>query len=271
MQIAVDAHGTWWDPERSAGLVVTGDGGDLCSRLTSRLTAAGAPADEAWLGSWAGADEAAQRVIDGWISFAPELTEVAVARRLVAALPDGATLVVSSSMPIRDVEWYGAARHGVRVLANRGANGIDGVVSTAVGVATAGAGPTSLLIGDVALLHDTNGLLGLAARDLDLTLVVVDNRGGGIFSFLPQASTLPADRFELLFGTPHEVDLPSLLAVHGIPALAVEGGDADGYGSALRAALTTSGTQAVVVRTDRAANVDSHDTIHRAISAAIGG
>ena len=103
------------------------------------------------------------------------------------------------------------------MLANRGANGIDGVVSTAVGVALSGV-RTTLLIGDVAFLHDTNGLLGLAARGVDLTIVVVDNDGGGIFSFLPQRTSLPGDRFEQLFGTPHGVDLVAVARAHGVDA-----------------------------------------------------
>src|SRR3546814_16340475 len=90
-------------------------------------------------------------------------------------------------MPIRDVESFVEPGRPIAVHANRGANGIDGVVSTAVGVAVASGAPTALLIGDVAFLHDSNGLLGLSARDLDLVVVVVDNDGGGIFSFLPQA------------------------------------------------------------------------------------
>ncbi len=145
-----------------------------------------------------------------------------MARALVAALPDGSTLVSSSSMPVRDVEWYSAPRAGVRHLANRGANGIDGVVSTAVGVALATGGPTALLIGDIALLHDTNGLLGLRARDADLTVVVVDNDGGGIFSFLPQAASVERTRFEQLFGTPHGVDPLALAAAHGLSTAEVE-------------------------------------------------
>ena len=165
-------------------------------------------------------------------------------------------------MPVRDVEWYAAPRDGLRHVANRGANGIDGVVSTAVGVALGSAAPTALLIGDIALLHDTNGLLGLREREADLTIVVVDNDGGGIFSFLPQATEVPADRFEQLFGTPHGVDLASLAAAHGLPAADLEDlGDLPGF--------IGDGPSLVRVRTDRAANVAVHQAIHEAVLAAL--
>jgi 2-succinyl-5-enolpyruvyl-6-hydroxy-3-cyclohexene-1-carboxylate synthase len=152
-------------------------------------------------------------------------------------------------------------------VANRGANGIDGVLSTAVGVALASGGPTALLIGDLALLHDAGALLGLAEREVDLAVVVVDNRGGGIFSFLPQAGALPTARFERLLATPHAVDLASLVAVHGLPALRVH--DADGLGPALTAAVVTPGPLVVVAPTDRAANVAVHDQLHAAVATAV--
>jgi 2-succinyl-5-enolpyruvyl-6-hydroxy-3-cyclohexene-1-carboxylate synthase len=171
-------------------------------------------------------------------------------------------------MPVRDVEWYAPARTGLRVLANRGANGIDGVVSTAVGAATAGDGPVTALVGDLAFLHDTNALLGLAARDLDLTIVVVDNRGGGIFSFLPQASALAAERFEHLFGTPHDVDLANLAAVHGVQAITVHA--PDGLAPALHVARDAPGAHVLVVPTDRRANVAVHDAVHAAVAASLG-
>src|SRR5262249_23645226 len=154
-------------------------------------------------------------------------------------------------MPVRDLEWYGAPRSGVRVLANRGANGIDGVTSTAVGVALAGAS-TALLIGDVALLHDSNGLLGAARRGIDLTIVAVDNTAGGVFSFLPQRGAAAADRFELLFGTPHGVDLAQHAAVHGIDTEVVA--VADDLGPAVAKAVDRGGVRLVLARTDRAAN-----------------
>lgn len=193
------------------------------------------------------------------------VTEPGVARELVAALPDGAWLVVSSSMPIRDVERYASPQSSVRVVANRGANGIDGVVSTAVGVAIGTGGPTALLIGDLALLHDSNGLLGAASRDIDLVCVVVDNDGGGIFSFLPQARALPADRFERLFGTPHGLDLVALAAAYGVETRAVDADLADH----VRDALGKGGVHVLVARTDRDANVDVHRRLDRAVATAV--
>jgi 2-succinyl-5-enolpyruvyl-6-hydroxy-3-cyclohexene-1-carboxylate synthase len=254
-QVAVQARGRWIDPDRTAEIVVAGDPARLVAALAKRLggaAASGAP----WLARWARAEEFAQRAIEDRISSLDASSEPAVARRLLASLPDGAALVVSSSMPVRDLEWFGAPRLGVDVFSNRGANGIDGVVSTAVGVALARRSPTALLIGDVALLHDTNGLLNAATRGIDLTIVVVDNDGGGIFSFLPQATELGADVFERLFGTPHGVDVAALAAVHGIPEVADAG--------------EGSGVRLVRVRTDRAENVTVHEELNRAVVDALG-
>jgi 2-succinyl-5-enolpyruvyl-6-hydroxy-3-cyclohexene-1-carboxylate synthase len=179
-------------------------------------------------------------------------------------------------MPIRDVEWFSVPRVGLRTLSNRGANGIDGVVSTAVGVALAAQGwpagpgrpgPTALLIGDVAFLHDTNGLLGAVRRGIDLTIVVVDNDGGGIFSFLPQADVLATGPFEQLYGTPHGVDLVGLAAAHGVGSRVVDRQVDVAPAVAESAAL--GGVHLVLVRTDRAANVAVHDELHAAAAAAL--
>jgi 2-succinyl-5-enolpyruvyl-6-hydroxy-3-cyclohexene-1-carboxylate synthase len=170
-------------------------------------------------------------------------------------------------MPVRDVEWYAAPRDGIRIESNRGANGIDGVVSTAVGVALGTGGPTALLIGDVAILHDANGLLAAASRGIDLTVVVVDNDGGGIFEFLPQASSVERPRFEQLFGTPHDVDVLALAAAHGLPGLDVLA--ADDLAPVVAASVREGGVRVIRVRTDRQANVTLHDELHRAVAAAI--
>ena len=268
--LVVDPHGAWLDPDRTGELLVTGDPGAWAGALLDALpgTPPGvAPADDGrWLASWAAGEAAAQAAIARVVSGGGA-TDPHVARTVAAALTDGATLVVSSSMPVRDLEWYAAPRHGLRVLANRGANGIDGVTSTAVGVAATG-GRTALLIGDLAFLHDANGLLGLAARGLDLTIVVVDNRGGAIFSFLPQRTLLPAERFEQLFGTPHDVSLADLVAAHGLAAVTVH--DPELLGATVAALTAAGGSHVVVVGTDRAANVAVHDAIHEAVAAALG-
>ena len=190
-----------------------------------------------------------------------------MARALTEALPPGAQLVVSSSMPVRDVEWYGGARADITVLANRGANGIDGVIATAIGIALATRLPTALLIGDIAFLHDSSALVGLAARGVDLTIVVVDNDGGGIFSFLPQATALPHERYEQLFGTPHGADVVALAAAHGLPAEEVA--SIDDLHRHLEAGGRSTGqgrTRVFRIGTDRAANVRVHEELHRAVA-----
>ena len=257
-QVAVHPHGRWIDPDHTAAHVVHADPTAVCTALARTI---GRP-DPGWAGSWRSADDAAREAIDAVIAGHPEPTEPGIACDTMAAVPEGGTLVVSSSMPVRDLEWFAAPRAGVTVLANRGANGIDGVVSTAVGVALAEPRrATVALVGDVALLHDTNGLLRLADRPVDLTLVVVDNDGGGIFSFLPQARSgaVPAERFEQLFGTPHGVDLPVLAAAHGI--MTIEPAGAAEVRPAISASVSAGGVRLVRVRTDRAANVAVHDEI----------
>jgi 2-succinyl-5-enolpyruvyl-6-hydroxy-3-cyclohexene-1-carboxylate synthase len=142
------------------------------------------------------------------------------------------------------------------------------VVSTAVGIALSSKTPAALLIGDIALLHDSNGLLNLIRRDVQLKVIVVDNEGGGIFSFLPQASALEPAQFEQLFGTPHGVDLAMLAHAHGLPVL--EASDDLTVGLAVEASLATGGVHIVLARSDRTDNVALHDALHQTgIAAAV--
>ncbi len=266
-QVQLSGSPAWIDPDRNATVLVHADVTATTAALASTLYGRGGSATP-WLARWAHAERRAQEALDAAIADLPDPTEPGTARSLVASLPEGSTLVVSSSMPARDVEWYGRPRTGLRVLSNRGANGIDGVTSTAVGVAVANQGhPTALLIGDIAFLHDANGLLGAAARGIDLTIVVVDNAGGGIFSFLPQASALTDERFELLFGTPHDVSIPTLAAAHGVPVSGVD--RADELAPAVTEAVAAGGVRLLHVRTDRAANVTIHAQLHTAVRAAL--
>jgi 2-succinyl-5-enolpyruvyl-6-hydroxy-3-cyclohexene-1-carboxylate synthase len=264
-QVLVDPAGGWLDPGRSASLRLTADPSALLAAVAARLDGRG---PGPWLGQWLAAEGLAREAIDGLLEEWTEPFEGRVARDLVAWMPDGGTLVVGSSMPVRDVDAFARPREGLRLLANRGLSGIDGFVATALGVAAAGEEPVAALCGDLTLLHDASSLLGAAGRPRGAVLVVCDNDGGGIFSFLPQAR-LPAELFEPLFGTPHGLDLAALAAAARVPSRVVE--KAAELVPALDAALASGGTQLVVVRGDRAANLARHLALTAAVAAAVGG
>jgi 2-succinyl-5-enolpyruvyl-6-hydroxy-3-cyclohexene-1-carboxylate synthase len=260
-QVLVDPHGSWPDPERAAARVIAAEPDALLAQAAKVL----APRDGQWARTWSSAEARARKAMDAVLDSIPEPTEPRAARDVSAALPDGATLFVSASMPVRDLDWCMAPRSGLRVIANRGANGIDGSVSTALGVALASKSPTVALLGDLALLHDQNGLLTARHENVDAVLVVLNNDGGGIFSFMPQ-SELPR-HFERLFITPHGLDLSNIAATFDC-----------GYERVLSAAelepavisrLDEGGTHIVEVRTDRAENVAIHQRVWRAVRDAL--
>jgi 2-succinyl-5-enolpyruvyl-6-hydroxy-3-cyclohexene-1-carboxylate synthase len=259
-QVGIDPWGRRFDPGGSLDALVCA----LPERVLAGLVSAiGEPGPAAWRELWMDADRQAEKALTEAIEVGP-FDEPSVARIVTAtAVERDLEVVVSSSMPIRDVEWFGV--RGKRVHANRGANGIDGMISTTVGVALGRHRPTVGLLGDLAFLHDTNGLLLLRAHpDLDCTLVVVDNDGGGIFHFLPQREALEAARFEQLFGTPQRLDLLAVADAHGVPAELV--GSAD----ELRDRLSESfGPRVLVVRTDRERNVEDHRRLHDAVAVAL--
>lgn len=195
------------------------------------------------------------------------MSEPGVARALLAGAPAGTRVMVASSMPVRDVEWFGPPSFDCEVLSNRGANGIDGVLSTAIGVALSGV-PAIALLGDLAFLHDAGALVGLNSRDISLTVLVVDNNGGGIFSFLPQASALPAETFERYWGTPQDADLLSIAAGYGVAA---QGIDSRSGLDDLIAGAGKPGVRVAIVRSDRADNVVAHERLNAAVGKAAAG
>ena len=262
-QLLVDPDGAWRDPQRGVGQRMVADPTTLLEAVTASLGTGHTRSD--WLDGWLAAERRARRAIDDLLDSWSTPFEGRVARDLVAGVPHGTTLVAGSSMPVRDLESFAPARPGLRFVANRGASGIDGFTSTVLGVAAGGGSPVVALCGDLTVLHDLGGLVGAARRGLDAVLVVLDNDGGGIFSFLPQAG-LP-EHFELLFGTPHGTDLVAVAAALGVPARrATAAGEVV---SALEAARAEGGLQLVVVPTDRVDNVTRHAQVWAAVAEAL--
>ena len=284
-QVVVDGDGGWREPaigpttfvhaDASATAHALADALGVGERRTGGSRLRPVPArGHRWLDAWLAADRAADRALRGWLARttdAGEPFEGAPFAHLADLLPDGGILWAGSSMPVRDMDaWLPAGPRAIRPLASRGANGIDGVVSAALGAASTGA-PVVLVIGDVALLHDLSGLVAARRLGLAATIVVVNNDGGGIFSFLPQATAarpdagLPA-HFEELFGTPHGIDLGPLVVALGAEHRAVAPAE-------LRSALETSvgapGLRVIEVRTDRARNVALHREAAAAVAASL--
>ena len=254
-QVALDPEAAWQDP---AGVLSETIAADPVATLGAWAAAAG-PAEPAWLTRWREADAALTTAVDAGLGS--ELSEPLVARRLGDWLGPEAALVVAASMPIRDVELYlGSGDALPRVLANRGANGIDGTVSTALGVAAAHPGPTVLLIGDVALAHDIGGLLAARRLGLALTIVLLNNDGGGIFSFLPVADQ--GDVFTEHIATPHGLDFSHAGALYGCGYTVAP--DLAALEQAVRdATAQRAATTIIEVRTNRDANL----ALHRRIAA----
>jgi len=255
VQVRLDPEEGWQDPD---GVVET----MLVADPVATLDALDASADPAWLRSWRLADEAAARAIAATLGDA--LSEPLVAAQLGADLPATATCFVASSMPVRDVETFWPARDAPpRALSHRGANGIDGTVSGALGAAAGGAGPVVLLIGDVALAYDLGALASATRLGLSLTIVLLNNDGGGIFSFLPVARE--RDAFEEHVATPHGLDFARAAALYGCAYTRADDP------AALRTALDAAGdgVALIEVRTDRDENVALHRRVWAAVADAL--
>jgi 2-succinyl-5-enolpyruvyl-6-hydroxy-3-cyclohexene-1-carboxylate synthase len=289
-QVALDPEGNWQDPDAT-----------ICSSFALEpaaslweLSDAVRPVDPDWLAGWRSADERAAEAILGVLG-ADGLSEPAVAAELGVLLPAEATLFVASSMPVRDIESFWPARPDPpRVLCNRGANGIDGTVSAAFGATAAGEGPTVLLIGDVALAHDIGGLLAATRLGLELTIVLLNNEGGGIFDFLPVAGSqiaraavrgnepgsrvTPAGRdtsneedlYTHHIATPTGLDFAKAAALYGLTYERVS--DIFAFRAALVRAFEDGPRQAqpraqiIEVRTERAQNVELHRRLWGAVA-----
>ena len=251
-QVVVDPHAAWHDPGRSARSIVVADPTAVCEAL------AGSAAPGGWLTGWLDADARAGAAL------APTGGEPAAYTAIAPLLADGDTVWVASSMPIRDVEtFFPGLQAGVRFLSNRGANGIDGTVSSALGASLVTEGRTWVLTGELALLHDLGGLAAAARAGAALTIVCVNNGGGGIFDFLPVAGHADTGDYEAEIATPSGLDLGHAAAIAGLEHTVC------GNPEEIRAAAAR-GPVLAEIRGDRDENVRIHADAHAAVAAALG-
>lgn len=224
----------------------------ISAHVEELTTDAAAPVDESYIQLWRRSETTVQRILAEALSR-PEIIEPRATKLLASHLPEGSALFVASSMPVRDVEYFWPANNrGIRFYFNRGANGIDGTLSCAMGVAHGGV-PTVLLTGDLALLHDTNGFLQREKFRGSLTIVLINNNGGGIFEHLPVAQFDPP--FESFFATPQKVDFARLCSAYGVEHVAVGGW---GQFIELISILPAKGMRVLELHTDR-----KHDAAFR--------
>ena len=247
-QVAFDPEGAWQDPATVVSEVLDAD---PAAWARAAAGAGDGVRGGAWLDAWRAADAAAADGIAA--TLGDTLSEPGVARAL-ASLPAEVTVFTASSMPVRDVETFWPALDAPpRVLAHRGANGIDGTLAAAFGAAAAG-GRVVVHLGDVALAHDLGALLTARRLGIALTIVLVDNAGGGIFDFLPVATQ--TDAYEEHVATPTGLDAERVAALFGLDYEPV---------TALGAIREAPGTL-LHVRTDRAGNVALHRRVHDAVA-----
>jgi 2-succinyl-5-enolpyruvyl-6-hydroxy-3-cyclohexene-1-carboxylate synthase len=248
-QVVFDPSFGWNQPTRAAVVIVRTDPIALANDLAGAVDE-GERGD--WAERWRAADRAAADAIASELEAASELSEPAVHAGLGELYADGDLVYTASSMPIRDQEAFlrpGSA--AVRFLANRGANGIDGLISSGIGAAAATGSPTWIVTGDLGVFHDSNGLAALRDASAPVRIVVLDNGGGGIFELLPQAEQLDRDDFEALFATPVDIDAGGLAALHGLAHARVES-------LSELADAARSDTALIEIRTERRANAELH-------------
>jgi len=248
-----------------AARMVNADPRRTCRALIERIES-GRSSD--WLELWKRIDRTTRQTIDDVLESIDEPFEGRVFAELAHLLPEDTTLWASSSMPVRDLDtFFPQSERRIRFYSNRGANGIDGVISSALGASTVVDGPLVLTIGDIAFYHDMNGLLAAKLHELDATIILLNNDGGGIFSFLPQAAY--PEHFEALFGTPHGLDFRPAAELYGASYHLTDGWD--DFRASVGQALWKPGLKIIEVRTDRERNVALHRGVSRAVATVLVG
>lgn len=259
----------WKDPDATAERILRCDPTALTSALQDRFKAEPLREESTFTKHWADAGALARTALNQGLDDRFELSEPEVIRSVAEATPDGSAVFLGNSMPVRDADtFWPASPKGLRFFGNRGANGIDGTLSTLVGISRGHPAETLGVIGDLSLLHDWTGLLSARASQENLTVVVVDNAGGGIFEFLPVAKRIERSAFEAHFGTDQGVDLTAALEGFGIRCQAPASPTA--LRASLKDAFSRDGTDFVVVRTERRTNQRLHQELFERVAAELG-
>ncbi|MCH7643731.1 MAG: 2-succinyl-5-enolpyruvyl-6-hydroxy-3-cyclohexene-1-carboxylic-acid synthase [Myxococcales bacterium] len=264
--ILVDPEAGWNDPSHLASEFLQVDPLALCNALIGRVSRS--TGESPWVQLLLRAERCTAGVIESLVADEDELFEPRAIRELAEALPDGAIVYVSNSMPVRDLDAFlPVSNRSLRVLANRGANGIDGMISSALGAAASQSQPVVLLTGDLALLHDVGALQAARRHSLNLAVVVFDNDGGGIFSYLPVADRVKPEVFETHFRTPHGADLGGIIA--GFGAGFARASSWEHFRASFKSALATPGVSVVEIPVDRDRSVAHHREIDRRVCEAL--
>lgn len=265
--LVVNGDGGWDEPTQMATEMIHADPVAFCAGVRSAIdlnrreeSRLSNPALSEWESLWRRTEFRTRRLLEDAVSNLPELFEGRVFTELARLLPEKSALVVGNSMPVRDFDsffWGGNAR--IRMFGNRGASGIDGVVSSALGISAAreSGERVVLVIGDLSFYHDSNGLLAALLHHLDLTIILINNDGGGIFSLLPQ-SAYP-EHFEELFGTPEGLNFQTIVQTYSGHFARAENWKE--FGDALHNSWRTGGLWVIEVRTDRTSNASMHRSL----------
>lgn len=278
-QIIIDPHHVWEEPTQLAEQILYCEAKNFCMELLQALSEfdfsgdQGAQADLSasrltWTRTWTTADKVTRQAISASINDFSALFEGRIFTELATLLPTDALLYAGNSMPIRDMDtFFWPREQSVRCLGNRGANGIDGVISSALGASAASepGEPATLVIGDLSFFHDLNGLLAARLHSLNLTIILVNNDGGGIFSFLPQAAY--REHFEQLFGTPTGLDFRPIVETYGGTFQSISRWDE--FRQAFKASQAACGLHVIEVPTERESNVVMHRRLWQAVEQAL--
>ncbi|OCA92177.1 2-succinyl-5-enolpyruvyl-6-hydroxy-3-cyclohexene-1-carboxylic-acid synthase [Pseudobacillus wudalianchiensis] len=255
----VDSGGGWREPIGVATHMLAADESAFCQALSARLNEQ--RDRSSWLENWMHINQAAKTIMQS-VGEHAELDEGKLFYEVLQRLPDHSALFVGNSMPIRDLDsFFFTDERRIRLLANRGANGIDGLVSSALGAAAV-TSPLYLIVGDLSLFHDLNGLLAAKLNGINITVIVINNNGGGIFSYLPQAGE--QKHFELLFGTPADLDFSHAAKLYGGDYERVT--DLASLDNSMAKAAKGDGLLIIEAITDRAKNVVAHRELWEKVS-----